>query len=144
MSTTETPDAPTPDAPDPAAESGEAPDKFNPNVHVPPRSRTFTEDDARAVLALLNGEDVRDRTSRARTSATGRSRRQARRARQASRSTSCCLTSGAPHKYAITTFERGGKIVGVLLNKPAKQKTTPAATPAPAAAAPRSGGRRRR
>jgi hypothetical protein len=143
MSTTETPDAPTPDAPDPAAESGEAPDKFNPNVHVPPRSRTFTEDDARAVLALLNGEaEGQEKPSE---NVGYGSFKTAGAARSAGVTLNKLLLDvGAPHKYAITTFERGGKIVGVLLNKPAKQKTTPAATPAPAAAAPRSGGRRRR
>lgn len=115
--------------------------QFTTDVTVPPRSRTYSEDDARALLALLNGsaegqEKPAENVGYGTFDTKGA-------ARSAGVTLNRLLVAvGAEHKYAVTTFERDGKIVGVMLNKPAKQKAEkdaePTATPA------RSGGRRRR
>ncbi len=111
------------------------------DVQVPPRSRTFTEDDARNVLALLNGE-AEGQEKPAENVGYGEFQTQGA-ARSAGVTLNRLLRSvGAEHNYAVTTFQRDEKFVGVLLNKPAKQKTpkTEQAAQTPA----RSGGRRRR
>jgi hypothetical protein len=112
------------------------------DVTVPPRSRTFTQDDARNVLALLNGE-AEGQEAPAKNVGFGEFNT-AGAARSAGVTLNRLLTDlGAPHKYAVTTFQRDEKFVGVLLNKPAKERTAAeaAAEDAPAETTPR---RRRR
>lgn len=101
------------------------------DVQVPPRSRTFTPDDAKQVLALLTGQ-AEGQTEPAKNVGFGEFKT-AGAARSAGVTLNRLLSDmGADHKYAVTTFVRDGKTVGVLLNKPARERTekTAAATPA--------------
>src|SRR4051794_314230 len=91
------------------------------DVQVPSRSRTFSQDDARAVLALLQGT-AEGQEAPAKNVGFGEFQT-AGAARSAGVTLNRLLVElGAAHKYAVTTFERDGKIVGVLLNKPAKER----------------------
>lgn len=117
------------------------------DVAVPPKSRTFTQDDARQVLALLNGT-AEGQEAPAKNVGFG-TFKTAGAARSAGVTLNRLLADlGATQKYAVTTFEREeGEgddkttvVVGVMLNKPAKTKAeagesdngdAPADTPAP-------------
>lgn len=135
------------------------------DVEVPIRSRTFTEDDARAVLNMLNGKQVvtaedgspeLDEDGSVKLEDTTPAKNVGYGAFDtpgAARSAGVTLNNmlealGATHRYAVTTRVRGGKTLGVLLNKPAKTKgekngNTPEDTPAPEPTK-RTGGRRSR
>lgn len=107
------------------------------DLQIPPRARTYTQDDAKQVLGLLDGTaegidaPVKNvgfgefKTAGAARSAGVTLNR-------------LLLAMGAPHKYAVTTFQKDGMVVGVLLNKKAKEK----AEPKPGAAKPATGGRK--
>lgn len=124
------------------------------NVPLPPRSRTFTQEDATAVLRMLKGEKLGEDGETVEPIEPAKNVGfgtfgTAGAARSAGVTLNKLLTElGAPHKYAVTTRERGDKFVGVLLNKPAKQKAdaadeTPAPEPTPRkASSGRRGGRR--
>lgn len=116
---------------------------FSTDVKVPPRSRTFSEDDARALLALLKGE-AEGQEKPAENVGYG-TFDTAGAARSAGVTLNKLLQGlGAPHKYAVTAFKRDGKFVGVMWNKPAKTKADANGSATPATPAPaRSGGRRR-
>lgn len=127
------------------------------DVPLPSRSRTFSTDDANAVLRMLSGtpaveavpahkdDDGNDVPAVEASEAVPPAKNvgfgsfsTAGAARSAGVTLNRMLGElGAPHKYAVTTRERDGKVVGVLLNKPAKEKKdaepVKAATPPPAA-----------
>ena len=93
-------------------------------------------DDAKAVLALLNGE-AEGQTEPAKNVGYGEFKT-AGAARSAGVTLNRLLIeAGAPHKFAVTTFVRDGLNVGVLWNKPAKERK-------PAEAQPEQPARRRR
>jgi hypothetical protein len=105
------------------------------NVQVPPRPRTFTQEDAANVLALFKGEANGQDGTPAENVGFGEFDTPAS-ARSAGTTLNRLLAGmGAPHKYAVTTFERNGKTVGVLLNKKAKERAAATETPATSAAA---------
>lgn len=110
------------------------------NPPVPARARTFSESDARQVLDLFSGtaelpvtgDDGQPATDDDGQPITAPMDKPAERvgfgefptagaARSAGVTLNRLLASvGAPHKYAVTAFERDGKYVGVMLNKRAK------------------------
>lgn len=129
------------------------------DVPIPPRSRTFTQDDAETVLNFLLGRKVvadddgapvldddgdiqYEDVPPAKNVGFGEFGT-AGAARSAGVTLNRILAElGAPHKYAVTTQARGDKFVGIILNKRAKgveDETTPedeANAPAPDAPAP--------
>lgn len=109
--------------------------EFTTDVKIPPRTRNFSEDDARALLALLKGEgEGQDKPAENVGYGTFET---AGAARSAGVTLNKLLQGvGAPHKYAVTTIKRDGKFVGVILNKPAKAKAESNGDSAAAAATP--------
>lgn len=115
------------------------------DVPIPPRSRTFTQDDAQTVLDYLMGRKVvTDDDGAPVLDDDGNVQHEdvppaknvgfgefgtAGAARSAGVTLNRILAElGAPHKYAVTTQPRGDKFVGIILNKRAKgveDETTP-------------------
>lgn len=109
------PDAPAPDAPAPVS-------RFTADVPIPPRSRTFSDGDARAVLGMLDGTgEGRDGKPAANvgyglfdTSGAARSAGEAL--------NGMLMALGAPHRYKVSVRDQGDKFQGIIMNEPATQR----------------------
>lgn len=109
------PDAPAPDAPAPAS-------RFTADVPIPPRSRTFSDADARAVLGMLDGTgEGRDGKPAANvgfglfdTSGAARSAGETL--------NGMLVAMGAPHRYKVSVRDKGSQFQGIILNEPATHR----------------------